>query len=161
MSFEKLIRERFSVREFKKNPVEREKLDKILQAGSIAPTARNQQPQRIKIIKTAQELAKIDECSPCRFGAPLVLLICYDKTACEITLSGETDLGIVVTHMVLQAWELGIGSCWVHWFDRQKIRELFDLPDNFVPVTLLPLGYTACDTSANFGNRFPVKDLIF
>lgn len=168
MEFEKLIHTRYSVRSFKNMPVEKEKLDKILEAGRVAPTACNNQPQRIRII-TGAELAKVDECTPCRFGAPLVLLVCYDKSItwrnkfdAQVN-SGETDTAIVVDYMMLQAWDLGIGSCWVQYFDPKKTKEVFKLPDNLVPASFLPIGYAAddCKTSNNFGKRVPLKDLVF
>ena len=169
MDIEKLIHERFSVRAYKPTSVEKEKLDKILEAGRIAPTACNNQPQRIRVITDTKELAMVDECTPYRFGAPLVLLVCYDNSKTwhnkfDSTInSGETDSAIVVTQMILQAWDIGIGSCWVQYFDPKKTKEVFNLPDNLTPVTFLPLGYASddCKTSRNHGNRVPINDLLF
>ena len=79
MNFETLIRERYSVRDYKDTPIEDEKLAKILEAGRIAPTAGNRQPQRIYVLKSPEALAKIREHTPCAFNAPVVLIVAYNK----------------------------------------------------------------------------------
>jgi nitroreductase len=124
----------------------------VLEAGRIAPTGCNNQPQRIKIITAAKDLAKVDACTPCRFGAPVVLLVCYDKTVCwrrkfDGKSCGVSDACIVTTHMMLQAADLGLGSCWVMHFDPAKAAELFALPEHIVPVAMLPIGYPADDVA--------------
>ena len=147
-SFFELASERYSVRAYSSQPIEQDKLDKILEVGRLAPTAHNDQPQRIKVITDPAELAKVDECTRCRFGAPTVLLICYDKDVCwkrsfDSALSGEVDASIVTTSMMMMAQELGLGTCWVMYFDPAKTSEIFALPDNIVPVAMLPVGYPA------------------
>ena len=146
--FLELAANRYSVRSFTSQAVTQEDLAQILEAGRVAPTAHNDQPQRIKVITDAEGLAKVDESTPCRFGAPLVLLICYDKTACwkrpfDAALSGEVDASIVTTHMMLMAHELGLGTCWVMYFNAEKAAEAFALPENIIPVAMLPIGYPA------------------
>jgi len=153
-TFQELSVSRYSVRNFKSQSVEPEKLSQILEAGCVAPTACNNRPQRIKVITDEKGLAIADECTPCRFGAPVVLLICYDKSLCwrrnfDGALSGETDASIVTTHMMLSAHDLGLGSCWVMYFDPKKTSELFSLPENIVPVAMLPIGYPADDAAPN------------
>lgn len=149
-AFSALAKARYSVRSYKPQPVEAEKLAEILEAGRVAPTACNNQPQRIKIIDTPDSLAKMDECTPFRFGASTVLLICYDRTqvwkrSFDGAASGDVDAGIVTTHLMLAAQEQGLGSCWVMYFDPEKTREAFGLPENIVPVAYLPIGYAAED----------------
>jgi len=151
-NFQTLAESRYSVRSFSNEFVSQEKLNKILEAGRIAPTAMNKQPQRIKVLSAPEQLEKVDECTPCRYGAPVVLLICYDKNECakhymDGHLSGEVDATIVTTHMMLQAQELGIGSCWVLRFDKEKAVKLFKLPENIIPMTMLPIGYPAEDAA--------------
>ena len=166
-SFIELAMERYSMRSFGAQAVEDEKLAQILETGRIAPTARNGQPQRIKVITDAQELAQVDECTPCRYGAQLVLLICYDKTKCyerqhDSALSGDVDASIVTTHMMLMAQELGLGTCWVMHFDPAKTIELFKLPENIVPVAFLPIGYPS-DTAApseRHSERFSIESFL-
>jgi len=147
-TFLELAVARFSVRNFKNQPIEPDTLNKVLEAGRVAPTASNRQPQRIKIITAAAELAKIDECTPCRFGAPAVLLICYDSNICwkrkyDGATSGEVDASIVTTHLMLAAHDLGLGTCWVMHFNPAKVSERFALPKYIVPVAMLPIGYPA------------------
>ena len=151
MEFLNLARDlRYSVRKFKDQPVEKEKLDLILEAGRIAPTACNYQPQRIMVIDAPAAYEKLKQCTPCHFDAPVVLMICYDKTTVwknkiNGTVGGDVDASIVTTHMMLQAAALGLGTTWVGAFKLEKLRELFELPDFLVPVALLPVGYPADD----------------
>ena len=159
---------RYSVRKFQDKPVEQEKLDLILEAGRVAPTACNYQPQRILVIEDAAAYEKLKQCTPCHFDAPVVLLICYDKTTVwknetNGTIGGDVDASIVTTHMMLQAAALGLGTTWVGLFDHQKTRELFALPDYLVPVALLPIGYAAEDYEANprHFERFDLDHSVF
>ncbi len=151
MDFITLAKNRYSVRKFKDQPFEDEKLQLILQAGHVAPTAANKQPQRILVIKDQQGLNKLKDCTSSHFNAPLALLICYDKTVCwqrarfDGKNSGDVDASIVTTHMMLEAADIGIGSTWVMHFDPQKIRELYHIPENYEPVALLTMGYPADD----------------
>ena len=152
MTFSELAAARYSVRKFDVRPVEQEKLDKILHAGHIAPTAKNQQPQKVFVIRSKEALEKLGDCTQCIYGAGTVLLICSDvneswKRPFDGKDSGDVDTSIVLTHMMLEAWELGIGSVWVMFFDPDKLREAFDLPENLIPVSLLPIGYAAADAA--------------
>jgi nitroreductase len=152
MDFKELAAQRYSVRKFKQAPLEKETLGLVLEAGRNAPTAANKQPQRILVITRPEGLKKVDDCTPCRFGAPTVLLICFDKTESWVRPfdsehSGWVDASIVTTQMMLQAADIGLGSTWVMYFDAAKIRAAFSLPENIVPVALLPLGYPAEDAA--------------
>ena len=167
MSFLQLAKEqRFSVRKFMEQTVEKEKLDLILEAGRIAPTACNYQPQRILVIQDANE--KLKQCTSWYFGAPVVLLICYDKTTCwknktNGTVGGDVDASIVTTQMMLQAAELDLGTTWVGGFNHQKARELFSIPDYLVPVAMLPIGYPADDVEPHpwHYKRFDIDHTVF
>ena len=157
-SFLELAKERYSVRKYKSQPIEPEKLNQVLEAGRIAPTACNNQPQRIKVITDLADLAKVDECTPCRFGAPAVLLVCYDTSVCwkrsfDGHNSGDVDASIVTTHLMLAAQEQGLGTCWVMYFDPAKTSELFGLPENIVPVAMLPIGYPTDDVEPAPGHE--------
>ncbi len=152
MEFNEVIRKRTAVRKYSDRKVEEEKIQSILEAGNLAPTAKNLQPQRIFVVRSEEYLKKIDEITPCRFNAPLVFVICSNKDeafAKEGHSSYEMDACIVITHMMLEATELGLGSIWLERFDAAKVRELFDLPENIVPVTIMPVGYTAEDYAGN------------
>ena len=146
MEFEKVIKERQATRKFSTKPVEREKLTKILEAGRIAPTAKNLQPIKIYVVESDEALNKINECSPCIYGAKTVLLVCADKTSSyhkgEYS-TFEMDASIVATHMMLEATNVGVDSVWVEMFDNEKVKEYFNL--SYEPICLLPLGYHTDD----------------
>ena len=147
MTFQELAHARYSVRSFKDVPVEEEKLNQILEAGRIAPTACNNQPQKIYVAKSEASRKKLASVCRCIFGAPVILVVCYDRDRNWKNplqpgyMSGETDAAIVCTHMMLQAFELGIGSCWVGYFNAKDVSEVLGLPDNLTVSALLPLGY--------------------
>ena len=147
MSFWELAKERYSVRKFTDKKVEQEKLDLILEAGRIAPTGANNQPQKIYVLQSKEALAKINANCKCIFGAQTVLMIVNDrdrewKNPLEPGVSaGVEDVSIVAAHMMLEAWELGIGSCWVNFFSPSAVKKAFDLPQNEEVVLLLPIGY--------------------
>ncbi|MDR1319205.1 MAG: nitroreductase family protein [Treponema sp.] len=153
MNFKDLAAERYSTRRFKNRPVEQEKIDLVLEAARLAPTAANKQPQRILVITGEDALARVDKCTACRFAAPLVFLVGYDTDKCWIrekydgAKSGEIDASIVTTHMMLQAADIGLGTTWVMHFDPVKAREEFSLPANIIPVAFLPTGYPADDAA--------------
>ncbi len=149
MDFLAFARNRYSVRSYSQKPVEDEKIQKILQAAVIAPTAVNYQPQKIYVLKSEEALRKIRNITKSTYQAPLVFLICSDTDRSWHSPfvkgydSGEMDASIVCTHMMLEAEDLGLGSVWVLLFDPYKVKQAFDLPDNIKPVCLLPVGYLA------------------
>ena len=166
-TFLELAVSRYSVRSFSPREIEQEKLERVLEAGRVAPTACNNQPQRIKVITGSGDLAKVDECTPCRFGAPAALLVCYDKTACwkrrfDGAVSGEVDASIITAHLMLAAHDLGLGTCWVMYFDPAKTAELFELPGHIIPVAMLPVGYPAEDAAPaeGHGNRMDLEKIL-
>jgi nitroreductase len=166
-TFLELAQNRYSVRKYSGEPIPPEVMAQVLEAGRIAPTGCNSQPQRIKVITAAEDLAKVDECTSCRFGAPAVLLICYDKTVCwrrkfDGKSCGVSDTCIATTHLMLQAHDLGLGTCWVMYFDPAKATELFGLPGNIVPVAMLPIGYPAEDAAPApmHGERLPLENIL-
>ena len=145
-----LAQSRYSCRKFKDTPVPQEALDKILLAGQVAPTACNLQPQRVHVLQSEDALAKLRLCTRCHFGAPLALLVCADTTQCwKRRFDGQdsswVDASIVTTHMMMAAWDEGIGSTWVMHFDPAAVRAEYQLPDEQLPVAILVLGYPAED----------------
>lgn len=165
MEFEKIIKERFSTRSFKNDLVSEELINKILEAGNVAPTAKNIQPQKIYVVKSSEGLNKIDQISPCRYNAPIVLLICSNKSIAwtkENYSSYEMDATIVATHMILEATNLGINSVWVDMFDNNKAKELFDLPEGIEPICLMPLGYKNddCKPSPMHNQRKELSEIV-
>ncbi|MDU7337174.1 MAG: nitroreductase family protein [Clostridium sp.] len=169
MSFMELAKDRYSVRKFSDKPVEQDKLDLILQAGQIAPTAHNNQPQRILVLNTAEEMEKLAKCCPFRFHQTLALLVCYDKETSwkrsefDNADSGDIDMGIVGTHMILQAQELGIGSTWVMHFDAEIARKEFQIPGPLLPTAILMMGYPREDAKPSrlHDDRFEISKTVF
>ena len=143
-NFLDLARARFSVRNYAATPVEEAKIHAILEAARVAPTAKNNQPHKIYVLKSEEAIKKVRGVTQCAYNAPLVFAIGYDKelewhnNLDNTVTSGETDAAIVCTHMMMEACEQGLGSCWVGWF-RPAI------PENIVITALLPVGYCAPD----------------
>ncbi|MBR0451742.1 MAG: nitroreductase family protein [Oscillospiraceae bacterium] len=169
MDFCELARERYSVRKFDSRPIEDEKLQKVLETGLIAPTAKNYQPFSIYVIRSEDAMAKIKEVTNCSYGAPIVLMFTYDLAEEWLNpldpscTSGQQDTSIVATHVMLQAAELGLGTCWVNMFDPTLAAELFDIPETEIPLLLMPIGYAAEDAapSVNHTTKRPAEELVF
>lgn len=167
--FLRLAAERYSVRSFADRPIEPEKMAQILKAGQLAPTAVNEQPQKIYILKSAQALDTIRSLTRFTYDAPVVLLCCADlrrawhSSAEPGYTTAEMDVSIVCTHMMLEAWEQGIGSVWVRGFDAGQVAAAFHLPDSVKPICLLPIGYPAADAApyAEWHNHYrPLSDMV-
>lgn len=152
MDFLKLAKERYSVRKFSQQPIEREKLERILAAGRVAPTACNRQPQRVLAVTRREGLEKLKKCTNSHFNATAALIVCYHREECwkrsfDGKPSGEIDASIVTTHMMLAAYELGIGSTWVMHFNPAALRAEYAIPAELEPVAVLVMGYPAEDAA--------------
>ena len=122
MEFKEVVKSRYSCKKYSARQVEPEKLQAILEAGRLAPTAKNLQEQHVYVLQSADALAKIDAVTPCRYGAPTVLVVAFDSSNVFTYPGGKRDSGaedsaIVATHMILAAADEGIDSCWVNFFD--------------------------------------------
>lgn len=162
MTFAQLCEQRYSVRKYDSRPIEPEKLEMILNAGRLAPTAKNLQPQRILVVQ-GDGLEKMKECTPCMYGQQAVLVVCYDKNESWKSRSGreigDVDGGIVMTGMMYQAQDLGIGSLVVGIYKEEVLRERFNIPENYEIVALLMLGYPAEDCVPNEALHYSRKSL--
>ena len=150
MEFMELIRERYSVRQFDPRPVEPDLVEKVLEAGRLAPTAVNYQPQRVLVLEGAEDMARLAGCTRYTFKAPMALVVCWDRTVSwkrsfDGHDMGEVDATIVATHLMLAIHDLGLGATWVGHFDPEALARIFCLPDNVVPVAVFPMGYPAAD----------------
>ena len=162
-----LAKERYSVRKFADKPVAQQEIDSILRAGQLAPTGCNNQPQHVFVIQSEEALARMRKCTKCHFDAPLGMLVCYNtnqswKRRYDGADSGWVDASIVTTHMMLEAHEIGVGSCWVMYFDPEAVKTEFELPDHLVPVALLVMGYPAEDAQVNplHEQTKPLEELV-
>ena len=140
-------------------------LNKILEAGRLAPTAKNNQPIKIYIVQSDEGLLKIDKASKCRYNANTILIICGNKE--EAYHKGdystyEMDSCIVATHMMLEATNIGVDNIWIESFDENILREEFNIPNNFIPVCLLPLGYKSQDCPINpmHNKRKEIEEIV-
>ena len=146
MEFSEVIQNRYSCKKFDGRQVEKEQLDAILEAGRLAPTAKNLQEQRISVVQTEEGLAKIDKVTPCRYGAGTVLVVAFDKENVftypgDKRDSGIEDATIVATHLMLAAQANGVDSCWINFFDPEVMAKELGLPENEEVLMVLDLGY--------------------
>lgn len=154
MTFSQLAKERFSCRKFKPNKVEQDKIDTILNAAVVAPTAVNKQPQRILVLTDDDKLKSLKDCTRFDFDAPLCFVICAQRDCAwtrryDDKSSYETDAAIITTHMMLQAQDIGLGTTWVMSFNPIKAREILNIPDDYEILYFLPTGYPAEDVQIN------------
>ncbi len=148
MNFLELAQKRYSCKKYSDKAVEEEKLNYILEAGRIAPTAKNLQEQHVYVVTSADAIDKIDQATPYRYNAPMVLVVAFDKTNVYTypggkRQSGIEDATIVATHMMLAAAAVGVDSCWLNCFDPDKLHAAMGLPDNEEILMILDLGYAA------------------
>ena len=151
MDFDKIVSERYSVRKFKNEHLPQEIIDKILAAGHKAPTGCNFQPQRILVLNTDESSERLKACTKCHFNAPAAMLVCHNKNESwkrvyDGALSSPVDAAIVTSFMMLEAQNLGVGTCWVMHFNPIAMRETFNIPESIEPVALLVMGYPADDS---------------
>lgn len=148
MEFREVIKNRYSCKKYSDRQVEKEKLEAILNAGRLAPTAKNLQEQHIYVLQSAEVLDKFDQVSPCRYGVPTVLVVAFDKNNVylypgEKRDSGVEDASIVATHMILAAADEGVDSCWINRLDPDELAKALELPQNEEILMAMDLGYAA------------------
>lgn len=166
MDFLTLSKTRYAVRQFSDTPLSDEQIEILLKATQNAPTAHNNQPQKIFVFRSKESLEIVDAASRGRFGAPVVFLVCYDNTlswkAKDGRDSGAWDASIIATHLLLQATDLGLGSIWVAMFKADVFKEKLNLSDSITPVALIPIGYAATDSVpfVMHDSRKPLSDTV-
>lgn len=148
MEFTDVVKNRYSCKSFNGQEVDAASLEAILQAGRLAPTAKNLQEQRIYVVRSPEVLAKIDEATPCRYGAPVCLVVAFDRGNVftypgEKRDSGIEDATIVATHMLLAAANAGVDSCWINFFDPELLAKNLNLPENEQILMILDLGHAS------------------
>ena len=150
MEYSELIAARYSVRAYRLDPVEDEKLRSVLEAARLAPTAANRQPIQLVVIRTAgheEEIGRIYH-RPWFAQAPLVIAVCAISSQAWVRESDRfnarlIDAAIVADHLILAAANLGLGTCWVAAFNVDAARSVLRLPTEAEPVIFTPLGYPA------------------
>lgn len=167
MNFMELAKKRYSVRSYTKQKVEPEKLEQILQAAHVAPTAANLQPVHLIAVQSAEGLAKIKKAANI-YDAPLAILVCADHKKAWVRPfdqknTADIDASILTDHMMLQATALGLGSVWVCYFQPDILRKEFSLPDSLEPIHILVRGYTEetpADPERHSQTRIPLQELV-
>lgn len=170
MQFSEVIKNRYSCKKYdSEKQLSQEQLTAILEAGRLAPTAKNLQEQHVYVVQSPEALAKVDQCTPCRYGAPTVLVVAYDKTnvytyptargpETDHRQSGVEDAAIVATHMMLAATNEGVDSCWLNCVHIDDLHAALHLPENEEIMMLLDLGFAA-EGAAPLANHFSRKPL--
>ncbi len=149
MEFGELIRKRYSVRNYQQKAVEDEKLNQVLEAARLAPSAANKQPFRLIVIKTRGREKELKRIYPAEWftDAPILICACSVPSESWVRKDGkgyaEVDTTIALDHLILAATELGLGTCWVAAFDAEAAIEVLKLPEKFEPIAFTPLGYPA------------------
>ena len=167
MEFKEVVKNRYSCKKYSSRKLEAATLEAILEAGRLAPTAKNLQEQHVYVVQSEEILAKIDGVTPCRYGAPVVLVVAFDKNNVFTYPGGKRDSGvedatIVATHMILAAADEGVDSCWINFFDPDKMAEAIGLPENEEILMLLDLGYAAegAGPLPNHSSRKPLAETV-
>lgn len=165
MDFFELVKSRYSVRAYKADPVEEEKLQKILEAACLAPTAANRQPIRVIVIRTAEQREDLSRIYGRRWfvDAPIVLCVCgIEAEGWMRSHDGKSyvdvDAAIVMDHIILAATALELGTCWIAAFDPDEARDVLKLPEGVEPIIFSPLGYS--DDQPGTKRRKPLEDIV-
>jgi nitroreductase len=173
----KVIQDRYSVRRYAERPIEEEKLNLILESGRLAPSASNSQPWHFYVVKSRDKINALAAKMPLGetivhnafiAQAPVVIA----ATAGPISLLRRIlsyvinkrwhylDVAIALEHMTLTAWDIGIGSCWIGWFDEKKVKRLLDIPGDQEVIALLTLGYPKEDETPPEKHRKELAEIV-
>ena len=164
-----LLQRRYSCREFSGEQISEEQLEAILEAARLSPSACNNQPLRLCVVQSTQGLAKIDECTKCRYGAPTVIVAAYNHDESshptpdhgpETCDFGDIDTAIALTNMENAAASAGLGSCWVGAFDPHAVREHFNVPETYRLVELFMVGHAIAEPGPRHGERKGVDEFV-
>jgi len=159
------IKTRKSVRAYLDKPVENEKLDTILKAARLAPSAVNLQEWRFVVVRDSDKRKKLVEAAKGQTfvgEAPVVLVACAETDNHVMTcgqLCYPIDVAIALDHITLAAVELGLGTCWIGKFDEKKVKEILGIPEEIRVVGLMPLGYPS-DPSLVEKRRLPLEKIV-
>lgn len=166
MDFKRLIRSRYSVRAYKPDPVEDKKLQQVLEAAQLAPTAANRQPFRLIVIHTEGREEELNRIYRKEWFVQPPLVIGIVGVPGEGWVRREDgrnytdiDVAIAMDHLILAAANLGLGTCWIGAFDPAAAREVLGLPETAEPLAFTPLGYPA--DAPKEKKRRPLADLVY
>jgi nitroreductase len=157
------IRKRYSCRAYLDKPLEQEKLDIILEAARLAPSAKNMQDWRFVVVSDAETKSKVAACTnrPDVFEKAGVIVTACSTTDCVMKCgqpAGPIDVSIALEHISLQAAELGLGTCWIGSFDAAAVRKILEIPEDVVIIELMTIGYPA--VSQRQPSREPIEKIV-
>ena len=164
MEYQELIKKRYSVRAYKPDPVEDDKLQKVLDAARLAPTAANRQPFQILVIRTEDKKDALRKIYRKDWFVQAPLLICAvgipgkSWVRDDMRRYLDVDVAIVMDHFILAATDLGLGTCWIAAFNAAAAREILGLPDEVEPLIFTPLGYPADEPGEKV--RKPLSEIV-
>ena len=167
MEFTEVIEKRYSCKKFDGRKVDEAQLNAILEAGRLAPTAKNFQEQKIYVVQSEEGLSKIDKVTPCRYGAATCIVVAFERNNVftypgEKRDSGIEDATIVATHLILAAANAGVDSCWINFFNPEELAKELNLPENEEILMILDLGYAAegAGPLANHDSRKALSETV-
>lgn len=164
MKVSEAIKKRRSVRAYKPDPVPEESLNKVLEAGRLAPSAHNAQERKFIVVKSSQKRKELATAANYQnfLGEAPIVIVAVALNPEEIMGSGvptyPIDLAIAVDHMTLQAHEEGLGTCWIGSFSQSEVKRILNIPEKYKVVTLFPLGFPA--DSPKTKTRKDLKEII-
>ncbi|RKX68681.1 nitroreductase [candidate division WOR-3 bacterium] len=166
MDFYEVVRKRLSVRRYRPDPIPDEVLNRILEAGRLAPSAKNLQPWHFIVVK--DERLRKELAVACRnqhfiAEAPVVVCGCADRNRCYAKMGGiihsyPVDLGIAMEHIILAATAEGLGTCWIGAFEEPEVKRILAIPDHLTVVALTPIGYPAVQPQPR--SRKPLDEIV-
>lgn len=167
MSVLDIAKKRFSVRKYANKSVEKEKLDKVLEAAHVAPTAANLQPIKLYVVQSKEGLAKVGKAANV-YEAPVAIVVCADKSKAwkrpfDGMITTDIDASILTDHMMLEATEQGLGTVWVCFFKADVLKKELELPENLEPINILAVGYSdelTADENRHSTQRIPMDQLV-
>ena len=166
MKFLELAKDRYSVRAYSARPVEKEKLDYVLECARLAPSATNAQPWKLYVVTDPKIREGIQDCYPREWmkQAPMFIVVCVnDNGAWVRSYDGknhaDVDGSIIAEHICLAAADCGLGTCWVCYFDPEKCSKVLNLPEDLRPTAIIPIGYPASDSIPE-KKRKPMNEIV-
>lgn len=168
MSFLEIAKKRYSCRKYRNEKVEEEKIEQLLEAARISPSAKNLQPWHFVVIQDPHHLQEIKSCYHGEWinSAPMIIVACGDHKGAWYRADGKNhadiDIAIAVDHLTLAAADIGLATCWVCKFDVIKCANILQLPEGVEPITMIPVGYPLdqADTDRYKLNRKKLQDIV-
>ena len=166
MSVLKVIQDRRSVRKYRGDPIPEDVLLRVLEAARWAPSGKNFQPWKFILVRDSALKEKLARASAGQFfiaQAPIVVVACGFPDQCYSRMgrymkSWPVDVAIALEHLILQAWEDGLGTCWIGSFEEEEVKSILHIPDNVKVLALTPLGYPAHFSSSR--GRKSLEEII-